>query len=103
MAVTGFAVLHSYDFPCAEEASEKPVSYRLARFQARRCSTVTNVCHLPVELDEPGRRLMLLLDGKRTHEEIAGALSGSMGAPIGAIRRALPASLEWMARMGLLE
>jgi hypothetical protein len=26
-----------------------------------------------------------------------------MGAPIGAIRRALPASLEWMVRMGLFE
>jgi hypothetical protein len=65
---------------------------------------VPNVRHGLVELDEPGRHLLLLLDGTRDHGAVARDLAQCEGAPPpDEIRRALPDSLAWMAGMGLLE
>jgi SAM-dependent methyltransferase len=100
----GCADLNVYDFPCEEEVTARPRASRLARYQAAAGGNVTNACHIPVELDEIGRRLLLLLDGSRTVEQLARRLAQEAGAPSRAeIRRYLPASLEWMARMALLE
>ena len=56
-----------------------------------------------MQLDEAGRRIVLLLDGTRDHEAIALALAAQLGAPVDQVREHLPGSLAWMARMGLLE
>lgn len=99
----GFAELHVYDFPCEEGVTEHPRASRLARLQAISSQRVTNLCHQVVELDEIGRRLLVLLDGTRDHAAIARDLAGGADAPAAEIERHLPSSLEWMARMALLE
>jgi hypothetical protein len=65
---------------------------------------VTNACHTPVELDSVARRLICLLDGTRGLKSIAKDLADIEGMPPAEeIRRGLPGSLEWLARMALLE
>ena len=73
-------------------------------YQAGSGSTVTNLCHMPVQLDEVARQLLLLLDGTRTQPALARQLASQPGAGSEKeIRRALPASLAWLAQMALLE
>lgn len=103
LVAAGRALPHVYDFPCEEGVSSRPRASRLARFQARDSRVVVNLCHREVELDEIGRQLLLLLDGTRSMEELARTLAAASSAPVRAIRSALPARLEWMARMALLE
>jgi methyltransferase-like protein len=76
----------------------------LARYQAARDGDVTNACHIPVKLDLIASHLVRLLDGKRTHEQISRMLAGKEWAPsLEEVRRYLPNSLDWLARMALLE
>jgi SAM-dependent methyltransferase len=96
MMESGFADLHVYDFPCQETVTPKPAVSRLVRLQAATSATVTNLCHVTVELDQVARRLVTLLDGTRDHAALARAVSAK-------VRKHLPSSLEWMARMALLE
>jgi hypothetical protein len=95
MMTTGFVDLHVFDFPCEESVTERPRASRLARYQAERSNQATSVCHINVELDDIGRRLVQLLDGTRTHKEIAAAL--------GVDPDSLASRLEWLASRGLLE
>jgi hypothetical protein len=67
--------------------SERPRASAVARYQAERSSSVTNLCHLVVELDDAAREAILLLDGTRTPGEIGPGREW----------------LEWMAEMALLE
>jgi SAM-dependent methyltransferase len=100
----GYVNLHVHDFPCQETVTERPRASRLARYQAAGEGNVTSACHIPVELDVIARHLVRLLDGTRTHEEIASELAGIEGAPgLEDVRRYLPGSLDWLARMALLE
>jgi methyltransferase-like protein/trans-aconitate methyltransferase len=100
----GYINLHCHDFPCQETVTELPRASRLARYQAAREGNVTSACHIPVELDVIARNLVRLLDGTRTHEEIASELAGMEGAPgLEDVRRYLPGSLDWLARLALLE
>ena len=95
---------HVHDFPCQETVTAKPCAGRLARDQAARGGNVTNACHMPVELDPVARHLVGLLDGTRTHAQIARQLAGIEGMPgLPDVRRYLPGSLDWLARMALLE
>jgi SAM-dependent methyltransferase len=95
--IGGFADLHVYGFPCEERVTERPRASRLVRSQAARSEMVTNACHISVQLDELGRRIVELADGTRTQAEIADGL-GVEGA-----HEMLPARLEWMASRALLE
>ena len=100
----GCVNLHVHDFPCQETVTERPRASRLARYQAAGEGNVTSACHIPVELDVIARHLVRLLDGTRTHEEIACELAGIEGAPsLEDVRRYLPGSLDWLARLALLE
>lgn len=104
MVTGGFADLHVYAFPCQETVTARPAASALARLEASESLTVTSLCHRVVKLDEIGRRLLLLLDGSRDHATISAELAAIPGAPRGSeIREYLPQSLEWMARMALLE
>ena len=104
MVVGGFADFHVYPFPCQETLSARPSASRLARRQAVDSRRVTNACFRLVELDEVARLLLELLDGTRSHGQIAEDLAGIPGAPpLEEIHRCLPASLEWLARAALLE
>jgi len=104
MVMSGFADLHVYNFPFQTTVTERPRASRLARSQARDSSTVVNACCRLVNLDEIGRELIQLLDGTRDQAQIAKDVSRAPGAPsLGEIVRHLPTSLEWMARVALLE
>jgi SAM-dependent methyltransferase len=104
LMVGGFAELHVFDFPCADEVSRRPRVSRLARYQAVRSRYVTSACHHTVELDEITRAMLPLADGTRTQREIAKALAKSPAVPAEAkIAENLPETLAWLARMGLLE
>ena len=104
LLVAGCANLHVHDFACQETVTERPRASHLARYQVDLGSAVTSACHIPVELDAIARQLVRLLDGTRTHEEIARELAEIDGAPsLEDVRRHLPGSLEWLAGMGLLE
>ena len=101
---SGCVNLHVHDFPCQETVTERPRASRLARYQAAGGGNVTSACHIPVELDAIASHLVRLLDGTRTHEEIACELAAIEGAPgLDDVRRHLPGSLDWLARMALLE
>jgi methyltransferase-like protein len=93
--------VHTHDFPCQETVTERPRTSRLARYQAALGDSVTSVCHIPVELDVIAQHLVVLLDGTRTHEEIARELAAIEGAPsLEDVRRYLPGSLQWLASIG---
>jgi methyltransferase-like protein len=94
MVTVGFANLHVYDFPCQDTVTARPTASRLARYQAATSAEVANACHINTPLDDTGRNLIQLLDGTRTHAEIAQAL------PIDP--ELLPPLLEWMAASALL-
>jgi len=100
----GFADVHVYQFPCADAVTAKPRASRLARYQASVSRHAASACHGIVELEEINRFLVMLLDGTRTHREIAEALAKAPGGPTREqIREGLPKSLEWLAHEGLLE
>ena len=104
LMIGGCVDLHVYDFPCEEAVTERPRASRLARYQAAAGGNVTNACHIPVELDEIARRLLILLDGTRTVGQLARDLAAHPAAPTRKeILRHLPDSLDWLARMALLE
>jgi SAM-dependent methyltransferase len=104
LLTTGCVNLHVHDFPCQETVTEKPRASGLARYQAARGATVTNACHIPVELDPIACELVRLLDGTRTQEQIARKLAAKGYVPgLDEVRRHLPNSLDWLARMALLE
>lgn len=96
--------LHVHDFPCEETVTQHPAASRLVRYQAADGPKVTNACHTMVKLDEVARHLVCLLDGTRDMEAIAHDLAAIEGAPpVEELRRGLPGSLGWLARMALLE
>jgi methyltransferase-like protein len=104
LVTSGFASFHVYDFPCEEAVTELPRASRLARWHAARGSVVCSACHTPVQLDEIGLRLLLLLDGTRDHDALARELAELPAMPeLRQVRRHLAESLGWMAGMGLLE
>jgi methyltransferase-like protein len=95
MATHGFVSLHTHDYPCQESVSSHPRASGLARLQAETSFLVVNACHDALELDEPARRLIGLLDGTR---DLA-ALARALRVPA----RSLMPRLQWMAQMALLE
>ena len=95
--VVGFADLHVFDFPCEDSVTERPRASRLARYQAERTSDVTSACHMVVHIDDLGLKLLRLLDGTRTHDQLAADLQVENADAL------LRPSLQWMAAHGLLE
>jgi methyltransferase-like protein len=96
LTIVGFVDLHVFDFPCQDTVTERPRASRLVRYQAARTGYVTSACHISLKLDEGARRLVQLLDGSRSHREIAAATKVKNA-------RELRAPLEWLASRGLLE
>ena len=104
--------------PVAPTVSERPLASLLARRQAAaKAASVTSMHHRQVKLqDETARHFVILLDGTRTHDEIAADLE----AIVAALPQAAPADgeaprprapialagvrrhLDLLARLGLL-
>lgn len=97
MMLLGFVNLHVFDFPCQRTVTERPRASRLVRYQAPRSKAVASACHIATNLDDVSRRLVELLDGTRSHDELAAALD------VENAREALGPCLERMATHGLLE
>jgi methyltransferase-like protein/trans-aconitate methyltransferase len=104
LLTAGAVNLHVHDYPCQETVTERPRASRLVRYQAADGDNVTSACHNPVQLDAIAQHLVQLLDGTRTHQEIARELAALEAAPsLEDITRYLPGSLDWLARLALLE
>ncbi len=88
-----FLELHACPPRVASRPPERPRVSALARVQAARGELVTNLRHRSVRLeDEPGRRLVTLLDGARDRAALAAELPAE----------GLERSLEGLARLALL-
>lgn len=103
------AVIEFHRLPvrCATAPPERPEASHFARWQVARAATVTTLRHenLRVE-DEIGKRLLLLLDGSRTLNELLRELPSepTSEAPGGtAARDRLHQRLQELARLALLE
>jgi len=104
LVTSGYADIHTFDFPCERAVTAKPKASSLARRQAAASSHVVSARHQLLELDDIGRHLALLMDGSRDHEQLVHDLAAIAGAPSEEkIREHLPYRLGWMARRGLLE
>lgn len=82
------------------EASERPEASAVARLQAKRGAVATNLRHELAHLDADARRLLPLLDGSRTLQEIA-AIAWP-GQPLGEAVDKLKQQLSGLARLALL-
>ena len=67
----GVVELHSAPSPFVIDAGARPEASAVVRLQASRGAQVTNLRHELVNLNEDARRLLGMLDGSRTREEIA--------------------------------
>src|SRR3569623_2102954 len=90
------------------EPADRPRAHSLARLQAKSPGwTVSGARHVALELDEPGRILLSLMDGNRTLGELAVVLRNGL-ADAGYDRtpetvQAMTLRLVWLfARLGLL-
>jgi methyltransferase-like protein/SAM-dependent methyltransferase len=70
----GVVELHSAPSPFVIEAGARPEASAVVRLQASRGAQVTNLRHELVNINEDARRLLRMLDGSRTQEEIAAML-----------------------------
>jgi SAM-dependent methyltransferase len=99
--------LHAMPPPLTTSVSERPEASPLARHQARSGQLVTNLRHASVRLeDDLGRRLVVLLDGRRDRAQLLDELRAFL-AEAGhdvpdPLEAGLERSLEGIARLALL-
>ncbi|MEO8739184.1 MAG: methyltransferase regulatory domain-containing protein [Casimicrobiaceae bacterium] len=96
----GVVELQSAASPFVIDPGARPEAGRVARWQAPRNAQVTNLRHEFLTLDEAARRLLVLLDGTRTQNELA-ALASPDVEP-GAASIGLQSTLGRLARQALL-
>jgi methyltransferase-like protein/2-polyprenyl-3-methyl-5-hydroxy-6-metoxy-1,4-benzoquinol methylase len=96
----GVVELHRTRSPFVLDAGVRPEASAVARFQARRGNTVTNLQHEHGTFSDDTRRLFLLLDGTRTRGEIAATLWP--GVPESESLAELESALAHFGRLALL-
>jgi hypothetical protein len=96
----GVVELHATASPFVVDPGDTPLASAVARLQATSSAQVTNLRHEWIALDEPARRLLGLLDGRRSRPAIA-ALAWP-GADPDAARTLLDTTLSGLARQALL-
>lgn len=96
----GVVELHRSPSPFALEPGELPEASAVARLDARRGTLTTNLRHEHGTFNEDTRRLVLLLDGRRTRREIAAALWP--GVPEAVSMPELEGALAHLARLALI-
>jgi protein-L-isoaspartate O-methyltransferase len=75
----GTVELYTEPPPLAAAVSERPLASAIVRWQAARQAGLTNLRHEPLRLDDPHALAMLaLLDGTRTHHDLAIALGARL-------------------------
>src|SRR5579884_2416342 len=101
----GLVEVHAMPTPCVARPGPRPAANAIARWQARHAMDLTTGRHTSV--NAPGaleRRVIELLDGTRTVDEIAHDIDGMLDPrpPEAEIRSQLNANLTKLARFGLL-
>ena len=88
----------------SEIATERPLASAVARRQARRGETITNLCHESMQIaDAPPRALLAMLDGKRDRNELDAAVGTALGVDDPAARRQrIDEYVRQFGRLGLL-
>lgn len=99
----GAAIPFAYAVPCVRTPGARPRAFAPARWQASRIGLVVNLRHDGVVFTDPiQRRLLPLVDGTRTRDELASALA-DFAPGAGDPRRRIDDHLAYFARIGLLE
>jgi methyltransferase-like protein/2-polyprenyl-3-methyl-5-hydroxy-6-metoxy-1,4-benzoquinol methylase len=75
LCLAGAVELHLHPAKFVFEVSDRPVASPYARLQAEDNLIVTNLRHEGFELNDLNRRLLLLLDGTRTQEDLLDELA----------------------------
>jgi SAM-dependent methyltransferase len=102
LCVVGFAEPHASGCSAAVEPGDRPEVSAVARREASRSRFVTNLCHRTLHIDDSTAALLPLVDGTRTHDELARQWPQSGGPGPRVARRHLAGMLDWMARAALL-
>jgi methyltransferase-like protein len=77
--LANLARLHAFEPSFASTAGTKPVASPLARYQARHDMAITNLRHETLDIGETfARQLLPLLDGRRSHSDLANELKRSI-------------------------
>jgi hypothetical protein len=105
--MSGLVELNSHMPRYSETVSERPVASPLARLQVKSGPFVSTLLHNSMRFDDaPSRLLLQLLDGTRTHDEIATdvaqAFPPDKRPDRAALKAGLERNLERLAKAGLL-
>jgi methyltransferase-like protein/2-polyprenyl-3-methyl-5-hydroxy-6-metoxy-1,4-benzoquinol methylase len=89
--------------PTRRMLTDRPVASKLARLQIERgAPVVTSLVHDNVAIDDPlERRLIVLLDGTRDLEALAGEVEAEV--PVGDVRASVHIKVDRLGALGLLE
>lgn len=103
----GLVLLKGFAPKYAESVSDRPVASPFARDQLARGETATSLLHLSLQFaDAPGRRLVQLLDGTRTIDdlvrEIYPLVPAEQRKSEAEFRAGMQLNLQMLARAGLL-
>jgi SAM-dependent methyltransferase len=99
--VAGLVDLRSAPVPVAAVPGERPEAFAAARWLNREHEVIPSLYHEALRYQEPlGRKLLALLDGTRTREELMAALGGPFAGPAG--RAQLDDVLKTLASKALL-
>jgi hypothetical protein len=100
--VGGDLILRSDPAPVVARPGERPVAFAPARWMLGETDFAPSIYHETVRLAEPGdRKLVALLDGRRTRADLIAALGAPFAGPSGGAR--LDAALHAVAQLALLE
>lgn len=72
----GLIYLHAWQPSITDTTAAKPATTPYIRWQAERGTELTSLLHETVRVDEPGRLLLLELDGTKSKAELAQVLHG---------------------------
>lgn len=101
--VNGAAEAHAWMAPLTREPGERPLASALARYQAGKGERVTNLRHETLTLsDARARRLLTLLNGERSREQLATAMSDGLAPDATLAAADLEDYLEGLAKHALL-
>ncbi len=79
LVMSGAIELHSCEPSWVPEVSERPLASRLARYQARQSSWVTNQRHEPIGIDPAVREVLRRVDGRHSRTALVEAMRDLAG------------------------
>ena len=101
--LSGQVLPRLWEPPFAAAKEERPKAFALAFHELKSTSRVTSLAHHPVELDEESRKVLELLDGSRSRDELFLHLFPEAALQTPEARQKLEELLRDFRRAGLLE